>query len=120
MRSTSRRSTWRMPENTVKKMSTATRTTARAIFDASPMPSQITNSGARMTRGMALSSVITGSISSATSGTSAAITPSTIPIAMPSARPTRAAVNVASMCGQTLPLANKSTSAAPICVGRGA
>ena len=32
------------------------------------MPSQITNSGARITRGMALSSVITGSSSSATSG----------------------------------------------------
>src|SRR5437899_1602179 len=46
-RSTSLRSTCRIPVNTVKKISTATRMNASAILEASPMPSQITNSGAR-------------------------------------------------------------------------
>ena len=68
-----------MPVYTVKKISTATRMKASAILEASPMPSQMTNSGARITRGMALSSVITGSSSSATSGTSAPTMPSTMP-----------------------------------------
>ena len=49
------RSTWRMPVKTVKKISTETRMKDSAIFEEMPMPSQITNSGARMTRGMALS-----------------------------------------------------------------
>ena len=56
MRSTSLRSTCRIPVNTVKKITTATRMKASATLEASPMPSQITNSGARITRGMALSS----------------------------------------------------------------
>ena len=72
------------------------------------MPSQITNSGASTTRGMALSSVITGSSSSATGGISAAMTPSTMPTTMPSASPTSAAVKVASRCGQMRPSANNS------------
>ena len=119
-RSTSLRSTWRMPLNTVKKISTATRMKDSATLEASPMPSQITNSGARITRGMALSNVITGSSSSATSGTSAATTPSTMPTAMPSASPPSAAVKVASRCGQMRPSANSSMSAAPIRLGFGA
>ena len=57
--------------NTVKKISTATRMKDSAILEASPMPSQITNSGARTTRGMALRTLITGSSSSAMNGTSA-------------------------------------------------
>src|SRR5215472_14608472 len=118
-RSTSLRSTWAIPVNTVKKISTATRMKASATLEASPIPSQITNSGARITRGMALRMVITGSSSSATKRTCAATTPSTTPTAMPSARPPSAAVNVASRCGQMLPSANSSTSAAPIRLGLG-
>src|SRR5215469_16890301 len=69
-RSTILRSTWLIPVNTVTKISTATRMKDNAIFDARPMPSQMTNSGARITRGTALSKVITGSSSSAINGTS--------------------------------------------------
>src|SRR5262249_24762783 len=91
-----------------------------ATLEARPIPSQITNSGARITRGTALRSVITGSSSSATAGSSAARTPSTMPTTMPSASPPSAAVNVASRCGQMRPSANRSTSAAAIWLGDGA
>ena len=84
------------------------------------MPSQITNSGARITRGMALSTLITGSSSSATRGMSAAATPSRTPTTMPSARPPSAAEKVASRCGQMRPSANRSTSAAQTRLGLGA
>ena len=108
-----------MPLKTVKKITTETRMKASATLEATPMPSQITNSGARITRGTALSNSITGSSSSATSGMSAANTPSSTPTTIPSARPTSAAVKVASRCGQMRPSANSSTSAPQICAGVG-
>ena len=69
---------------------------------------------------MALSNVITGSSSSATSGTNAAATPSMTPTTMPSASPPSAAAKVASRCGQMRPSANSSTSATPTRLGCGA
>src|SRR5437763_1197489 len=75
-----------MPVNTVKKISTATKMKASATLEASPMPSQITNNGARITRGMALSSVITGSSSSAISGNMAAVHANTHRTARPPQR----------------------------------
>ena len=74
------------------------------------MPSQMTKSGARMTRGIALSRIITGSIRSANSGISAAAKPRTMPTASPTTRPMMAAENVASRCGQISPSANNENS----------
>ena len=59
------------------------------------MPSQMMNSGARITRGTAFSMAITGSSSSAISGTSAATNPSRAPAINPSASPSSAAPKVA-------------------------
>ena len=50
-----------------------------ATFDAMPIPNQITKSGARMMRGTAFRTVITGSRISPTSGSSAALTPRIAP-----------------------------------------
>ena len=108
-----------MPLKTEKKMSTATRMVAKASFDASPMPSQMTNSGARMTRGMALSRIMTGSSSSASTGSRAAANPSAMPMVRPMARPASAAVAVAPRWGQSSPPAARSSMTCPTADGGG-
>jgi len=84
------------------------------------MPSQITNSGARMTRGMALSRTMTGSSRSAAHGDSAAAKPSTTPRSRPPTRPTSAATNVASRCDQNSAPVNSVRTTAATAEGGGA
>ena len=84
-----------MPVKTVKKISTATSMTASATFEPSPMPNQMTNSGASTTRGTAFKPIITGSSSSPMKGVNAAAAPSTAPSPSPMTSPPSAAENVA-------------------------
>ena len=109
-----------MPLKTAKKISTATRTRLSATFDPMPMPNQMMKSGARITRGMALRRIITGSSTSAKGGIVAAAKPSTTPMTSPPASPSSAAEKVAAICSQIAPLAKSSKSVAATVLGGGA
>ena len=67
------------------------------------IPNQMMNSGARITRGMALRRIITGSSTSASGGIIAAAKPSAAPMTSPPASPSSAAVKVAAICFQISP-----------------
>ena len=73
-----------------------------------------------MTRGIALSSIMRGSSTSAINGTSAAAKPRTIPSASPIMSPERAAAKVASKWLRIVPSANRENTTRKISLGAGA
>jgi len=72
-----------------------------------------------MMRGTAFRTVIAGSRISPTSGSNAAPTPRNAPTTTPSARPSSAAPNVASICIQISPSAKSAIKVAATLLGGG-
>ncbi len=77
------RSTSRTPWKALKKTTKKTSTEASSTFDAVPNPSQTTKIDPRTIRGIALSTLMNGPITSARNGTWPSSTPSTTPASVP-------------------------------------